>query len=184
MQDDNSSPYQPPESSVELIEEITTEASYFSTSTLKLAVMSICTFGLYDLYWFYKNWELIKAQTGENIMPFWRAFFAPFWAYSCFNHIKASANDADVPESLPVGLLAIVYFAIQALWRVPDPYWLISYLSFAPLIPANTLAVRINLKQNPNFTNNTRFSGWNWCGVVLGGSVFALGLLGTFMPEV
>jgi hypothetical protein len=29
---------------------------YFPVSRLKLAVMSTCTLGIYELYWFYKNW--------------------------------------------------------------------------------------------------------------------------------
>lgn len=28
---------------------------YFSVSVRKLVVMSLCTFGLYDLYWFYQQ---------------------------------------------------------------------------------------------------------------------------------
>jgi hypothetical protein len=31
------------------------QAPYFAVSLLKLTVMSICTFGIYDLYWFHKN---------------------------------------------------------------------------------------------------------------------------------
>lgn len=184
MQEENVNPYEPPASSVEASAETSTAAYFFSTSTFKLAVMSICTFGIYELYWFYKNWVLIKERTGQKIMPSWRAFFAPLWAYSCFKNIKNAANENSVPETLPIGLLAIVYFVLQALWRLPDPYWLVSFFSFLLLIPANSVALSINEKLMSGFTNNEKFSGWNWVGVVLGGLLFLLSLLGTFMPEV
>jgi len=183
MQEETVNPYEPPASSVETNIERTTEPYFFTTSTFKLTVMSICTFGIYALYWFYKNWVLIKERTGQNIMPFWRAFFSLLWAYSCFKHIKNSANENNVPESLSVGLLAIVYFVIQMSYKLPDPYWLVSFFSFTLLIPANTIALNINKNLISNFKNNEKFSGWNWVGVILGGLLFLLGLIGTFMPE-
>jgi len=50
-------------------------------SKTKLAVMSICTLGMYDLYWFYKNWGLVKDRNNLEIKPFWRAFFAFFYCH-------------------------------------------------------------------------------------------------------
>ncbi len=47
-------------SSVETDTVKNSEVYFFTTSTLKLMLMSICTFGIYELYWFYKNWVLIS----------------------------------------------------------------------------------------------------------------------------
>ena len=162
----------------------TTEVVFFTASTFKLAVMSICTLGLYELYWFYKNWDFIEERTGQDISPFWRAFFAPLWAYSCFKHIKISANENNVPGPLSIGLLAIVYLILQALWKLPDPYWPVTFMSFAVLIPVNSVALNINRHLISDFKNNETFSGWNWVVVVLGGLFFVLGLIVTLMPEV
>ena len=147
---------------------------YFTSSTLKLALMSICTAGLYELYWFYKNWVLIKKRTEQKIMPFWRAFFAPIWAYSCFKHIKTSADENNIGVSLPVGILALLYFLIQLLWRLPDPYWLVSFFSFVILIPINSTALKVNKRLSSDFTNNDKFTGWNWAAVVICGLLLAL----------
>jgi hypothetical protein len=149
-----------------------------------MALMSTCTFGLYELYWFYKNWVLIKERTQQSIMPFWRAFFAPIWAYSCFKHIRTSAEENAIPGTLPIGLLAITYFIVQALWRLPDPFWLVSYLSFALMLPANSVALKVNTHLVPDYENNSRFSAWNWVGLVLGGSLFVLAILGLVLPEI
>lgn len=184
MNKENTNPYEPPKSSVRTDNATMLSPYFFTTSTLKLSLMSICTFGIYELYWFYKNWVLIKKRTRQNIMPFWRAFFAPIWAYSCFKHIKTSAGESNVQESLSIGLLAVVYFILQALWRLPDPFWLISFLSFALIIPANSVALNINNNLISDFKNNEEFSGWNWVGLVLGGTLFVLSLIGTFVPEI
>jgi hypothetical protein len=177
-------PYRAPTSSVETDVPSTTEVVFFTTSTFKLAVMSICTLGLYELYWFYKNWDFIEERTGQDISPLWRAFFAPLWAYSCFKHIKISAKENNVSGPIPIGLLAIVYLILQALWKLPDPYWLVSFMSFTVLIPFNSVALNINRHLISDFKNNETFSGWNWVAVVLGGLFFVLGLIVTFMPEV
>ena len=176
-------PYEPPQSVVS--NEVTSTASpiFFTTSTLKFVVMSICTFGLYELYWFYKNWVQVKARDGTSISPFWRAFFAPFWAYSYFKYVKTSANENGVPESLSIGLLAAMYFIAVATSSSPDPYWLIGFLSFAFILPANSVAVASNRKLQANFENNESFSGWNWVAVVIGGVIFLLSLVSAFLPQ-
>ena len=39
---------------------------YFPVSTTKLIVMSVCSFGLYESYWFYKHWKQIKDNSGAT----------------------------------------------------------------------------------------------------------------------
>ena len=181
---ENTNPYESPKSSVDTGASTIGAPYFFTTSTLKFTLMAIFTIGIYELYWFYKNWALIKERTGQNIMPFWRAFFAPLWAYSCFKHIKTSAGENNIQESLSIGPLAVVYFILVALWRLPDPLWLISLFSFAPIIPANNVAVKVNNMLITDFKNNKEFSGWNWVVLVLVGLLFLLVLIGTFLPEV
>ena len=164
--------------------ESTPELYFFTTSTFKLAVMSLCTFGIYELFWFYMNWVLIKERTRQDMRPFWRAFFAPLWAYSCFSHIKNFADDNNMHESLPAAQLAIGYFIVHALWKLPDPYWFVTFFSFVLLIPANSAAENVNRSLISDFKNNDTFSVWNWVGIILGGLLFLLSLIGTFMPEV
>jgi hypothetical protein len=161
----------------------TQQTHYFAASTLKLVLMSVCTFGIYELYWFYKNWVVIKQHTDQNLMPFWRAFFAPFWAYSCFKHIKLVAEERGISVSLSIGLLAFGYFVLQALWRLPDPYWFISFLSFAPIIPINTVVLAINQNIGGENYENSNFTTWNWVGLVTGGLLFVLSAIGMLLSK-
>ena len=57
--------------------ELPAEHPYFPVATHKFVVLSICTLGLYDLYWFYQNWQRVRRRTREDLSPFWRAAFAP-----------------------------------------------------------------------------------------------------------
>ena len=52
------------------------ELPFYCVSATKLAILSFATLGLYELFWFYKNWALIRARTGRDISPFWSAFFS------------------------------------------------------------------------------------------------------------
>jgi len=49
---------------------------YFPVSPLKLVVLATCTFGLYEIYWFYRHWGVVRERHNSGIMPFARAFFA------------------------------------------------------------------------------------------------------------
>jgi hypothetical protein len=115
-------------------------------------------------------------------MPFWRAFFAPLWAFSCFKHIKLVAEEGRISAAPSIGLLAVVYFVLQAMWRLPEPYWLISILSFAPIIPINTVALAINQNIRAKNYENSTFSTWNWVGLIGGGVLVALAIIGSFLP--
>lgn len=184
MDNETRSPYEPPKSAIERSDTAIPVAYFFTTSTRKLIWMSICTFGIYELYWFYKNWVLIKERTGQDIMPFWRAFFSAIWAYSCFRHIKTLAVDNHLQVSLPIGFLAVIYFIFGLLWRLPDPYWFVTFLSFLPILPVNSLALSLNKQLISRFQNNEEFTGWNWVGLILGGLFLLLSMVGTFIPNV
>ncbi len=176
-------PYAPPKSTVEQVVTRADGPYFFTTSTLKLVVMSTVTLGLYELYWFYKNWVMIRDRSGAKLMPFWRAFFSPIWAYSMFKKIRNVAEDYELESTLPAGLLAIGYILFQIVSQFPDPYWLIGFLAVAVLILPNKLALAVNRKRMPDFENNERFTAWNAVGIVLGGLILGLNFFVIFAPE-
>jgi hypothetical protein len=42
---------------------------FFPVSITKFLLLSIGTLGLYEIYWFYKNWGFIKARDRSDISP-------------------------------------------------------------------------------------------------------------------
>lgn len=157
-------------------------APYFAVSPAKLVVMSLCTLGFYDIYWFYSHWRLVKERERANILPPLRAVFAYFFCYSLFSRIRSSAQASKVEVLLPAGPIAAAWIVISLLWKLPGPYWLVSFLAPFLLIPAQIAANRINETVAPGHDRNARFSGTNIVTMVVGGFLLVLAVLGTFIP--
>ena len=160
-----------------------TQPLYFSVSRAKFIVMSLCTFGIYELYWFYKNWNLIKERTRQDISPFWRAFFSVFFCHSLIKSIKESAESNGISTAINPGWLTFAYIVLIISWRLPDPYWFVSMLSFLPLMPAQSLINTINKKVAPQSDPNNSFSWKNIVGIILGSILLIFAIIGTFFPE-
>jgi hypothetical protein len=158
-------------------------AMYFAVSPLKLVVMSTCTFGLYELCWFYRHWCRIRENEGSTISPLARAFFAPLFCYSLFTRIRNTARASNVPITLPAELLAIAWFGSTVLSRLPDPFWVLTFSSVLFLVPAQVAANKILLAVNANDDLNTKFSKWNIVAVVIGGLLLLLIFIGMFLPN-
>ena len=156
---------------------------YFPVSVLKLVILSICTFGLYELYWFGENWRCEKARTNEVLRPAWRGVFAFFFCNSLLNRIKHYATQAQVPASYSSVLLTATYILLTLCYRLPDPWWLAGMCSFLPLIPVQNVINQINAKETPTADSNARLSGANWALIVIGGSMYLLGMIGIFLPR-
>lgn len=61
--------------------------SFYVVSNRKFATLFIATFGIYFVYWFYRNWKAYKATSKENINPFLRTIFSYFYIHSLFAKI-------------------------------------------------------------------------------------------------
>ncbi len=157
----------------------------FPVATHKFVVMSLCTFGIYELYWCYQHWDRIRVASGESMRPIWRAIFAPLWAFSLFRRIRYVAHSAGVPAGWSAGALAGCYLVLNIMWRLPDPWWLISFASVLPMIPVQRTAQRVNELHVTNSTEgrNDRYSAANVTMIVIGGLILALSVIGTFLPE-
>jgi len=103
-------------------------------------------------------------------------------AYALFRRIRDKAADAHV-KGLPAGPLAVAVFVLAALYRLPDPWWLVTFLGFLPLMRVQQTVNALNEKLAPDAHPNRRFTGWNVFGLVAGGALFALSLVGVFLPE-
>jgi hypothetical protein len=118
--------------------------AYFTAGAMKFSLMSLTTFGIYEPYWFYRNWRIIRDREQSQISPFWRACFAPIWTFSMGSRLTKEAKDQNIPLGLPVVALGVIYLLLNALWRLPDPYWLVTTLTFIPLLLFDFAARRLN----------------------------------------
>ena len=151
---------------------------FFPVSILKLIVMSVCTSGIYNFYWYYKNWQLIKERENLDIMPIWRGVFAFFFCYSLFKKVRATANSLGLTRSIAAGPLALGWIVVTILWQLPNLYSLVAYFAVLFLIPVQILVNDINAESSPGHDENKRFTAWNITAVVFGGgAVFLLAVL-------
>jgi hypothetical protein len=157
--------------------------AYFTVGAVKFSLMSLTTLGLYELYWFYRNWTIIRDHQQSQISPFWRAFFAPFWTFSMGTHFTREAKVQNMSLTLPVVALGVLYLLLTALWRLPDPYWLVSLLGFIPLLPFESAARRLNGNGQLAEPTYGRYSGWNIAWLVVGSLILLLAVIGTFLPD-
>lgn len=177
-------PYSPPTTEVADVQPVRTQQPpFFAVSLPKLAVLSLCTLGLYELYWFYKNWQIIRDREQSNIAPALRAFFAVIFCYACLARIRDHGEELGVKPSLAAGAYAMGWILTTVLWKLPDPYWLISMAAVAFLLPVQAYANRVNAAAAPGHDCNSRFTASSWITTVVGGAFLFLAVVGTFMPE-
>ncbi len=62
--------------------------NYYPVATSKVFILSIISYGLYLVYWFYKNWLYVKRRDQSKIIPWGRAFFFTFWYYPLFDSFR------------------------------------------------------------------------------------------------
>lgn len=168
----------------------TGDQAYFSVSSSKLKWLYLATFGLYGIYWFYKNWKLQQPFIDGKIMPVMRGIFSIFFTHALASRIKQSMSRQDIPENKHLGFLATMFVILVVLGNlastladnhvVPEYFniiWLVLfYLSAYPLIE---LQDKINmLKDDPIGAINSRYDWRGYAALLIGGILWLLAILG------
>ena len=157
------------------------ELPFHCVSTMKLTLLSLATIGLYQIFWFYKNWALVKARSGRNIRPFWRAVFSPFFCHSFASEVNSVADSAHAEQKLNPEIIAVIYAGLILAQGLPDPYWLIGWFSFVPLIPIAWQIRRVHETIRPGFESTIGWGGWSYAILAVGiipAGVAVIGMLG------
>lgn len=176
-----------------------TESSleYFPVSEGKLMTLYILSFGLYGVYWFYKNWKLQQPKMDKKIIPLMRAIFSIFFTHSLFNRINKSAEHLEQKHTFNANLLATFFVAAVVVGNLLDRIaastsvlenlsnntiiitsLVIFLLSAYPLAAVQATVNRIN-NDMLGYLNH-KYSMWNYLLIVLGvifWVMLALGLL-------
>jgi hypothetical protein len=155
---------------------------FYCVSPAKLSILSFATIGLYELYWFYRNWALIRARSGRDISPFWRGVFAIFYCHALATTVDSAAKSVNVPERLRPGLVAAGYAALLVTQRLPDPWWLVCLFSFVPLIPIAVQIRRVHEAMRPGFEGMVGWGGWSLATLAVGGAFTSLLVAVSFGP--
>jgi hypothetical protein len=143
------------------------EPAFFAVTPTKLVVMSIFSFGLYQIYWFYKNWQLIAKHEGRSYALLARALLSVFFCYRLFVRVR-EAGVAAGARGYPAGWLATLYVVTSVFWLFPDAWLIIANAGVLCLLPVQSAANRVNAIDAPGHDRNGRFTVANFVVIFLG----------------
>ncbi|MCO4810452.1 MAG: hypothetical protein KC572_02550 [Gammaproteobacteria bacterium] len=165
---------------------------YYIVAPFKFVLLSVLTFSLYFVYWFYMNWRLIKIDDNNDTWPPARGFFYIFFTHSLFTDVQQSFDKQARQWDWQPGLLATLFVIVTIVGNVIGqfvPYEIYPLLSsisplastFIPtflLLPAQRA---INAASgDDDGSSNSRLTMGNWVWIVLGGVFWLLILIGTY----
>jgi hypothetical protein len=151
--------------------------AFFAVSRAKLVVMSLATLGFYRVFWFYKHWQRQRERTEDALSPFWRTLFSIFFAYDLFTRVHAEARQHGIAPRYHAGWAAAAYIVPSLMFRLPDPWWMITLASIVPLVSVQGAANAVNASLTPLAGRNASFSAVNVVVIVLGAILWLLLLL-------
>jgi uncharacterized membrane protein YhdT len=154
---------------------------FFRVSVGKFVTMAVATFGLYEIYWSYRNWKYLRDSTGLKVSPFWRAWFVLFWNYELLRTIKTRGS-AYAAIDYSAGWLTVVYLTLLVSGQLPYPLWIVSVFSFLPLLPVVRAIDAVNATA-PDAHVSRQYSGGEIICLVLGGAWWLVLLYGYLGPS-
>ncbi len=158
------------------------ERPYFCVSGAKLTILSLATFGLYEVFWFYQNWKRVRDRTGRTLSPFWRAIFSPIFVFPLARTVASTTTSLNLRPGLTPGLVAAAYLGLTFLACLPDPWWLVSLFTFVPLLAVAREIRTIHEALQPGVDPAVGWGRGAWATLAFGGLLAGLAVLGTFAP--
>lgn len=188
----DNSVYAAPEADLEQSDNInTTEPPFHLTSGLKVVLFSILSFSLYSIVWFYLHWRRQKIYANRRCLPFLRALFNVFSAWSLFTTVKHQAEQSRVRCRWNPGIMATVYILVSVCINVIDNvmdessgHLAITVISImVGLITVSVILTTVQntinqIYQNTNGNKNRSFSFLNWLSLVGLLAIWGMAILG------
>jgi len=152
-------------------------------SSQKFILLSVFSLGLYNVWWIYKSWKFFRDKDNLDIMPAARAIFAIFFLNSLFEKIQNFSKSKGYTKTFSSVGYFIGFFGLNFASRLPDPYWIVSFLSMFFLIPAlESLNYGIKNSGDYKVIENGKYNN-RQIGLILVGAIFwVLVLIGMFVP--
>lgn len=139
-----------------------TTAIFYPVSMPKFILMWLFTFSVYGMYWFYKNFQYIKQQEKNAIMPIARGIFYNFWYYPLWNKLVQDSENRFSRSHLPNKILAILMaLAFLSIYFLSDitaliiPSFILGALLLLPLV---NYILFVNGTESKALKNNSTWS--------------------------
>lgn len=168
---------------------------FYVVSTTKVLVLSIVTFGLYTLYWFWRHWKLHKIDRTLDIWPVPRAVFSVFFAHALNREIDHRITRNGERHRWSPGAWATLYvvavIASRIANRLPETVVSVEVAVLSSMAAVFAITASLFHAQraaniacgDPQALSNNRFTAANWVWIVLGGLFWLLMGAGLMLPE-
>lgn len=145
-------------------------------------ILSLLSFGLYEIWWQYKTWIFFKERQKLDIMPAPRALFSILFIFSLFEKILVFGKRNGVSkEYSSSGLFALYFFLNFIINRLPDPLFLFSFFSvFVFLEPLNVFNQSLQNSDDFDAYYADGFSQRQMVLIAVGVIFWLLFIIGTF----
>lgn len=154
------------------------EAILFPLPVLRLLVLSGCTFGIYLIYWFYRQWTSIREVEHRKLHPVVRSIFPAFFVYGLLRSISRQAASKSLSIRWSPALLASLFILPTVFSTCSGWLSLLTYLNLLPVVIAQRTINRIVTAQGKAIKGG--YSKKEIGLIVFGGTVTFLALVGTF----
>lgn len=109
-------PYTPPAATVvDRPHDDVRDAPFFVVSPTKVMALSICTLGVYQLFWFYMHWRRWRLGRSQTVWPVARAIFALLYVHALERHIRQTLEARALARHRGTSAAATVYLLLTAL---------------------------------------------------------------------
>ncbi|MHB9008605.1 MAG: GYF domain-containing protein [Limisphaerales bacterium] len=154
-------------------------SKYHHVATWKFVLLSLFTLGLYHPVWFYKNWKFIKERDGSNLQPVARGIFGPIWLFKLASDISLSAGR--LSRQVPIAV-TVSFLLTAAAWVLPEPFDLISYLSFIPLLVLVRQIDKLNADAGLRGPDYARLGPASVTSILVGAPILFIAFVGSWNP--
>ena len=150
-----------------------------------LMLLTLFTGGLYELYWFYRNWrDLDEGDTRSEFAPrsalLTLGLLVPFvnvaLVYRQLDRIRGAVSDAGVQPGYSPVLTTCIYFALGVLANL-TMLWTISLLMVVPLLPVQDALNRYWSEREPEMPLRQELSPRELGVIALGAATIVATLL-------
>lgn len=186
--------YAPPEAEVAVT--ASDDPDFYVVAPRKFYLLTILTLNLYVIYWFYRNWRLIKLRTGEDIWPPVRGFFFIFFTHALFTDIdiklKSLKKEFAWSPATTATLVVVLTITSNIMDRLsarnigsPETDFISTLL--VPVVALVLVKAQhaINVACNdPSGSTNSSLTLANWIWMIIGALVWMLLLFGLYLTVV
>ena len=147
-------------------------------------LLSIATFGLYTVWWLYKEWRFFRDKEYLDVYPAVRALFSVFFIYSLAKRILDYAQSLGYSKTYDPLLILFVFIFCNIAALFPDPYSVISIVCYFVLIPVIKASNFAKLQDSSfNSEYQSSFSGKQLVLFIAGGIIWILIIIGLLFGD-